>query len=528
MTITHPATSIPAFRPGRRTLQGARQQQRSVPQRALVAGVAGVGVASAFEPVAWGWLAPLGVVVLALALRGQSVRGASMIAGVFGLGFMGPLLFWLSASVGPAAWVGVAVAEAAWFALMGAGWSLAGRLPGSPLWLASWWVLIEDWRSAWPFGGFPWGRLGFTAIDTPWSGLLPYAGVTGTGFLLVLGATATAGAMASSGRGRAFTGGVVLVGCLMACLLSWTPAPTGELTVAAVQGGVPGDGTDLVAHHREVTERQVTATVRLARDADTGERRSPDLVVWPENSTAVDPFIDARARAGIQRAADAIGVPLLVGAMVDGPTPDTVLNQSVAWGEDATRDSSYTKRHPVPFGEYIPFRAVIGNLPGRMREVPRDMLAGADDTPMTLAGTAVANAICFDVAYDDVLSPQVRSGARVVVVQTSNASFTGTAQSEQQFAMTRVRAAETGRAALVASTNGVTGAIAPDGSVTSRLAARRAGVLVATLPLVDEVTPAVRYGGWIKHAPGWASAAAVILLAGLRTRERRRRCEVRP
>jgi len=250
----------------------------------------------------------------------------------------------------------------------------------------------------------------------------------------------------------------------------------------------------------------------VGADVDAGRASRPDFVLWPENSTAVDPFEDAETNAGIQRAREAIGVPVVVGAIVDGG-PERVLNQGLVWEADGTADERYTKRHPVPFGEYIPARDAfeslgipIGNF-GDLALIPRDMVAGDRASPLQVAGIAVADAICFDVAYDDVLHDQVLGGADMLAVQTSNAAFIATEQVDQQFAITRARAVEAGRWLVVASTNGLTGVIAPDGSVVAELPRRSTGTLLEQVDLVEGVTPGVRVGRYA----GWGALALTVV-----------------
>ena len=84
----------------------------------------------------------------------------------------------------------------------------------------------------------------------------------------------------------------------------------------------------------------------------------------------------------------------------------------------------------------------------------------------------------------------------MLTVQTSNATFIHTDQIDQQFAITRLRAIETGRWLVVASTNGVTGVISPDGTVVASAEPRTQAALVERVALVTSVTPAVRIGPW--------------------------------
>ena len=477
----------------------------------LLAGAGGACLAAAFEPVRLWPMGLLGPLLLAVALRKRSVRGGAVVGATFGLVFHGLLLVWLAESMGVGAWIAVVLVEAGWFAVLGVAVRLTARLPLSAAWFAVVWVAVETARSSWPFGGLPWGRLGFLVIDTPWQGLLPYLGVAAVGGLLAFTAALLGRGFAPDTPDRRpalMSGAAVLVLGAATIPWAWDPGAEASIWVAVVQGGVPGNGRHLVDRHREVTDNHVRATRGLAAQVAEGEQPRPQLVVWPENSTAVDPTNDAIARRAIQSAVDDIRAPLLVGGMVDGPTPGTVLNQGLVWDGSGATSSRYTKRHPVPFGEYIPLRSYLGGLSPRLAEVPRDMLPGTATLPLEVAGTPIADVICFDVAYDDVLPQQIRDGAQLVVVQTSNASFIGTAQLEQQFAITRVRALETGRAVAVASTNGVTALIDPSGRVLERALLRDTAVLAADLPLTDAVSPAMRWGS----APG--TAALIVALLG--------------
>jgi apolipoprotein N-acyltransferase len=259
-----------------------------------------------------------------------------------------------------------------------------------------------------------------------------------------------------------------------------------------VQADVPGDGTDVLAHHRDITRAFSDATVELA---ETGER--VDLVVWSENSTAVDPFTDAQTRSEIEVASDAIGVPILVGAMVESSREKEVLNQGIVWQPGVGGGDRYTKRHPVPYGEYIPYRgSFIPDTYGQLALIPRDMARGTSLQSLRIAGARVADAICFDVSYDDVIHGQVANGGQLITVQTSNAMFINTAQIDQQFEISRLRAIETGRYVVVAAINGVSGIIAPDGEVLESADPRTRAVIVGDVTLADELTPAVAMGPW--------------------------------
>lgn len=487
----------------------------------LIATAAGVTAAICFEPFGLGLLSPVAMALLWLSLQRQSLRGACASGIGFGLAFMLPLLWWLEASIGFAAWIALGLAQALILMVAAVGIWVVAKLPAAPLWGAPVWVGVETVRSNWPLGGLPWGQLGFSAVDTPWASLLPYLGISGTSLFLATTGFALAHACSRPTRCAVAMLVVPAMAALLAFLMPVQLPADETANVAAVQGGVPGDGTDLIAHHREVTRNHVQQTVRLG-EALRREDRSVDLVVWPENATAVDPFADPIANAGILRAARAVEAPLLVGGIVDGPDQRTAYNRGILWLPNGSPVAHYTKTHPVPFGEYIPWRSVIGDWFARFDEIPRDMLAGTREGPLDVNGLMVADAICFDVAYDDVLPDQVRRGARLAVVQTSNATFTGTAQPAQQFEITRARAIELGRSVVVASTNGISGIIDASGTVQQQTTTRDSATLLATVDLHSQLTPAVLLQGKRNLAIGVGATIGLGWAAALTVRRRRR------
>lgn len=465
--------------------------------RILAAFACGAALSLAFEPVAAPIVIPFAVAGFVLCTRGLRIRSGWLPGLAFGIGFQFLLLFWMRA-VGTDAWLALATAEAAFLALLGSLTAVLCRHRWWPLWVAAAWVAIEVWRSGWPFSGMPWGRLAFAVVDTPFAPALPWVGSVGVSFLAALSGTLLAWVVVSRARERVLAAGVLaglVVVSMLPLALAWKPSPEAEVTVAAVQGDVPGNGDDILYDYRQVTQNQVDVTTRLARDVESGEVPAPDFVVWPENSTAVDPFRDLRTNTAIRTASDAIGVPILVGAIVDAG-PEHVLNQGIVWDPVTGAGDRYTKRHPVPFGEYIPGRDFFTRQFGRLAEIPRDMLSGTRDEPLRIAGVEVADSICFDVAYDDGIYAQVSRGAELLTVQTSNATFIHTDQIDQQFAITRLRAIESGRWLVVASTNGVSGVIAPDGEVVASAAPRTQQALVEQVGLDSSLTPAVRLGPW--------------------------------
>jgi apolipoprotein N-acyltransferase len=513
--------------------RGNPGRRLTLPWQIALVIASGVLLACAFPPIGASLLAPVAVATFILATYRTTVWRGLLLGAIQGALSFGILLRWLSL-VGADAWLLLTALCAFWIALVGLGQALVTRLRWWPLWVASVWVLQEALRDRIPLGGFPWGRLAFAQTATT---LTPWAAVGGAP--AVTFATALAGAVLAFGiialwrRGAgwlpwsaAAAGGLIIIA--LAGLLIPRPV-TGEQGVgppqavaAVVQGGVPSTGISVNDERREVLRRHVEQTVRLAEAVAADEVEQPDVVIWPENAVDIDPFRDASVATDISAAARAVGAPIVIGAIIDAPgDPTMIANAGIVWDPDSGPGDAYLKRHPVPFGEYIPFRALVAPLVGRLDRLQRDMRPGEEPGVLVAGDVVLGDVICFEVAYDDIVRDAVTAGGRVLVVQTNNATFAGLGQPEQQVAMSRLRAVEHGRAVLVAATTGISAVIAPDGSVITEIGEQDVGYLVQTVPLRDSLTVADRLG----TVPEWLLAAvgvAAMIWAGLRHRMPRR------
>jgi apolipoprotein N-acyltransferase len=274
---------------------------------------------------------------------------------------------------------------------------------------------------------------------------------------------------------------------------------------------------------RAVLDNHVAQTLDLAASIAAGTTPQPAFVLWPENSSDIDPFTDPSVADAITAAARAVGVPILVGAVVTAPEdPNGVWNVGIVWDPASGPQQMYVKTHPVPFGEYIPFRDFLAQHIGRFDRIPRDFLAGTEPGNLMIGSVPVGNVICFEIAYGDVVDAVVEGDARLLTVQTNNATYGGTAQPEQQLAIARMRASEFGRSVVVAATSGVSAIISPNRTVTQSLDESEVGWLVAEVPLRGEQTLASSLGHPVELTL-CAAAIASMIAAAVWSLVRRRR-----
>jgi apolipoprotein N-acyltransferase len=384
--------------------------------------------------------------------------------------------------------------------------------------MASLWVAGEALRGRWFVGGFPWGRLGFSQPDGLFTPLAAFGGIPLVSFGVALTGTLVAAAVLSANRRQALLRAVAALAVPVLASAGWLTLGEHSLAgngqaqtrIAIVQGDVPQAGLDFNSRRRAVLDNHVGATQALAADVAAGLELAPDLVIWPENSSDIDPLTNSDAAAAIDRAARAIGVPILVGAVLNGPGPTQVSNVGLLWDPDSGPGQIYTKRHPVPFAEYIPARALLERITNLVDMVGRDFVSGAEVGIFDAAGIRLGDLICFEIAYDDLTADVVDAGAGVIVVQTNNATFGFSDETYQQLAMARLRAVEHGRPVVVASTVGISAFIAPDGSLVESTDLFTQQTLVAEVGLRQADTIANR----VREGPEWVLVAIGLLSVG--------------
>jgi apolipoprotein N-acyltransferase len=517
-----------------------RAETRQVGVRPLPLGVgvlaavaAGVALLAAFPPYGLWWLAPVGVALLAAAVHRRRLRAGAGLGMLTGLAFFVPLLSWTSLHTGAVPWLLLCGLQAAYLALLGAAAAFTSRLVDRARW--SWpavtgllWVAQEALRDRTPFGGFPWGRLAFSQGDSP---LLRLAALGGAP-LVTFGVALAGGFLVAAGWRRwqrpRMTGlwlrGLGLAAAAAAVVLAGLLVPVGgaggrSATVAIVQGNVPRLGLDFNAQRRAVLDNHVAATLALAARVAAGQDRQPDLVVWPENSSDIDPLVYPDAAARISAAAAAIKVPILVGAVLLGPQPGQVRNVGLLWqpGTGPDQAQMYVKRHPVPFAEYIPLRSIARMVSKEVDRVQSDFVAGTRPGVIRAGGIVLGDVICFEVAYDSIVRDTITGGAQILVVQTNNATF-NMAEASQQLAMVQLRAVEHGRASLMASTVGVSGFVSSDGRVSGATGFNTAAVVIRQMKLGGTGTVATQVGVWPEVV--LVGLALAVLAAAALTRRR--------
>ena len=497
---------------------------------ASLIGVVGGLVSSLAYPSNSIWIAiflAIGLILYAISI--VKPAQALLVGFVSGVAFYASQIPWMTIYLGPVPWLALSVLEGLVFAT--GSWALALAFKAMSTWtpsffataskalvIASLWTAREWVAMTVPYGGFPWSRVSLSQSNSalaPWvfwggNSLLSFVLVFAVA-LLLFGYRELA---IAQWRKSATAAALLFVVAVPAFTPLDAKAEVGSLDVAAVQGNAKA-GLLVYEPLGKILQNHLNASTPLM-----GEQPGPDLVVWPENAADKNPQLYQDAELAISKFVDTIDAPLMFGTITQ--RDEQIFNSSLLWLPKTGEADFYDKKRPVAFGEYVPDRAFWRLLaPDLIDLIPRGYSFGTRDGIFEVADNKVGTMICFEVAVDDISRELVSQGATILIAQTNNADFGRTNQSDQQLAIAKLRAIETGRAFINISTVGTSAMILPTGEVVQQLETYTADIMRQALPLRTSQTPAMLIGSTLEMSNNFAAIG--ILIYAIATALRRRR-----
>jgi len=459
----------------------------------------------AFAPVDIWIFFPIALALIIKRTHKKSFKARAVDGFIFSLGFTLPLLHWSSTYVGIWPWLILGIGQAllispfTWFTNQRS-WVLLLTVP-------SFWVVLEWIRVNYPFGGFGWGRAGFIAVDTPFSQLLSIGGVPLASFTVVfLGVLIHLTVL----KMKLQFAPLLLIVFANILIPNHSIEANNVLKVAAVQGSVPDLGLDFNSQRTAVLNNHLELTrnwkTRLNRPASF----EPDLFIWPENASDVDPLTTAKTQ--ISNLVSFLEKPLIVGGV--GSIASRPTNLSILWEPKSGPTDIYIKRHLAPFGEVMPLRSIAEFVSPLAKNV-NDFQAGDESKIFQVGVGKILPVICFEILDDRLLRSSIEN-SNLIVAQTNNATFGESAESDQQLQITRARAIESGRSIVVVSTVGNTALIDQNGKISSILAKYDSGILYGEMNLSSANTSAYWLTAWVEQ--GCFAVIVILLLSILRRR----------
>jgi apolipoprotein N-acyltransferase len=404
-----------------------------------------------------------GITMFLAGLRTATNRKQGLLLGTaYGLVFNAILLWWF-VELGLVAVIPLVVYQATFWAAYG-WWLSKYNDRGSGTWFllaVGGWAVTELIRYRFPLG-FEWGATGYALADQMWArALAPLYGTTGVTLMAVMLAAAVVSLWRKPRNWWVLAPVPVLVLGYAATVFNQSLDELEGMNVAIVQGSTPCPYEHCPPDERLRTFQQ---HLELTKTIEPG---SVSLVVWAEGSTGgfnADPVQNPEIGAAIAAEARRIGAWFLVGS--DRPVTDTHWeNGTVVFNPQGEIVGEYQKQHPVPFGEFIPWRPVFDWIPA-LDQVPRDMIPGEGPVVFDLGnGVRLGSVISFEGGFSRYPRQHVEEGANLIVVATNEGSYGTTPGSDQLIGMTRMRAAELGLDVIHAAVTGKSTVIEAGGAL---------------------------------------------------------------
>ncbi len=405
--------------------------------------IAGLLVSAAFEPIGIWYFAVFGYILFLRTLTSSSRPILSSF--VFGFFLNAVVLIWSGKYVGVLPWLLLATLQAFFYLPVGFVYRKTHNLLYTCLAI----LILEEVRARFPFGGFGWTRIAFSQVQSP---ALPIVAIGG---VLALSAfTIFVAALLSKFSLKNSLATLFLF--LIAFLLPSNPQGSGSLNLLAIQGNTPEVGLGFNSRAKAVFNLHRDATKEFAKG-------SYDAIIWPENAIDIDPRLYPEVAADITTLTQELSTPLIAGVVLrENGFPQ---NASILYSKKGSQESTYIKRGLTPFGEYIPLRK-LAQLVSPLAKNVNDFIPGTARVTHTVKGISLGPIICYEIIRDDLVR-DMATNSQALIVQTNSATFTGTAESAQQLAITRIRAVEHSRYILSVSTVGISAFIDNNGRVLS-------------------------------------------------------------
>ena len=358
-------------------------------------------------------------------------------------------------------------------ALIGRG-RVAERVPCLlPLSAAALWA-VGEWSQTLFWFGVPWARLSISQTKMlPEFQSVSLFGSCFLTFLIVAVNFFVACALLSPVKKRIFAAvgaGIFIFNTVFGAVALLTDGikenGSREIKAAVIQGNISSTEKWGVDWYERTEEKYIGLIEKAAADG-------AELVVIPETVFPVYIENNAKIRNLLSETAKKNSVTILVGTMTKDEN-ECQRNIIVAVTPDGEfhMENYYSKRHLVPFGEYVPWRDLFTAIYPPLSDIgmlDNDFTPGEDPAVFDTGEYKIGSAICFDSIFAELIRGSVNDGAELIAIETNDSWFSDSAAVYMHEAQAKLRAVEAGRYVLRAANTGISAIISPTGRAIAEI-----------------------------------------------------------
>ena len=503
----------------------AKRQTNHKVTRSIGALISGALITSSLAPFSLWPLAIIACGILFAVLQQQTLKQSFWLGWLFGLGLFGTGASWVYVSIHEFGYTSIYIAALLTF-LFCSGlafccaitWALYAWLlkkhdvifnnshtlrlamqsvtQQQLILFAAVWVCGE-WLRSWLLTGFPWLFIGYSQTESLLAGWAPIIGVYGISFIICLSGAALSYLLCS--RQRHYNNQSLLTGIALCWFIAiplkyvqWTSAIENKDSdkkprqVSMVQANI--------SQHDKWRREFRQQTLRLYKNLSAPHWQTSELIIWPEAAIPMyyqyaNDFLNPMAEQASQHQS-----ALLTGIPSRDTHSDNRYNSIITIGNAS---GIYHKQNLVPFGEYIPFANLLGNVLAFFELPVSSMQAGnADQAPLTIQQWQSKPLICYEIVYPG-LTAKAAAVSDVLITVSNDSWFGGSIGPLQHLQMAQMRALENGRYVLRSTGSGVSAIINPAGKILARSEQFEQTVLTGEFKLMQQSTPWTAFGYWL-------------------------------
>jgi apolipoprotein N-acyltransferase len=392
--------------------------------------------------------------------------------------------------------------------------------------LAAWWCIMEWTRS----NLLPWNYLSTSQWrNLPLLQLCSITGTYGISFLLALTNITLAMAVKNGLKTKKYQRPIPF---MLTLIILMAAVMTGNhfslkkqldksakiaFDAALIQGNISQRRCANNAEAQEALDIYMKMSYEIA-----ATKPKPDIIIWPETAVPY-PYRGAHPlcrnyRFRIFSFIRKTGIPMLLGTIDFEDLPPGVkrepgtMNSAFLFENNGLFRAKYDKVHPVPFGEYVPFRSILPQWAVKAIDMNRDLTAGTSYQPLPLyPGVKAGISICFEDVFAYISRREALEGANILTVITNDAWYPKSSEPDQHLANAVFRAVETGLPMLRCGNNSASCLIQPNGFISDcvfkvkdpktgkerpapEIRGRKAGIIRVAVTAKPELTFYTKYG----------------------------------